>query len=274
MFKQTDLTYLEKQITELKTEIERVNYNYVMNSMHSHLTGYNYDPEEDELQIKRGIKLLYNSICIYFEVIGLTDYLKNFKDIFKDKINNSKELLISEKLFPHEDAEFELVILDEFASFLYPFQFFGYKEEKEKDFKRLISILENTFFIVEKTDTIITNETSIYTPVKWVLELYFPSIRKAKGGFNQKFKIYKPDIQIPELGTSIEYKYVRKGSNVDEYIDQIKIDATNYISEKTGERFVAVICLQDKISGTKESILHSWESKNFPTNWTPIILFQ
>jgi hypothetical protein len=108
---------------------------------------------------------------------------------------------------------------------------------KEDENLKLFSLLQNTGFIIKNLNKPIKNESDIYQQVKWVLGLYYPICRlRNKASFIQEFKTYNPDILIPELKTAIEYKYLDAANdNIDEFIDQIKIDATNYVNDSKYE---------------------------------------
>ena len=117
------------------------------------------------------------------------------------------------------------------------------------------------------------NESDIYQQVKWILGLYYPSCRlRNKASFIQQFKTYNPDILIPELKTAIEYKYIDAANdNIDEFMDQIKIDAINYVNDSRFENFYAVIYIEDISIATPESIEIVWKSKQFPNNWNLVL---
>ena len=117
-------------------------------------------------------------------------------------------------------------------------------------------------------------QTYIYKQVKWVLGLYYPSCRlRNKASFIQEFKAYNPDLLIPELKTAIEYKYVKSATdNIDEFIDQIRIDVANYTDDYRYENFIAVIYIQNTSVATPESIEVAWKAKKFPNNWELVIV--
>ncbi|KFC19111.1 PD-(D/E)XK nuclease domain-containing protein [Epilithonimonas lactis] len=154
-----------------------------------------------------------------------------------------------------------------------PFSFFDYAKIKEDENLKLFSLLQNTGFIVKNLNKPIKNESDIYQQVKWILGLYYPSCRlRNKASFIQEFKAYNPDILIPEMKTAIEYKYVDSANdNIDEFMDQIKIDATNYVNDSRYENFYAVIYIEDISISTPESIEIAWKSKHFPNNWNLVL---
>jgi len=148
---------------------------------------------------------------------------------------------------------------------LEPFAFFDYSKIKVDENLKLYSILQNTGFIIKNLNNPIKNESDIYQKVKWILGVYYPSCRlRNKASFIQQFKTYNPDILIPELKTAIEYKYVDSANdNIDEFIDQIKIDAINYINDSRFENFYAVIYIEDISIATPESIEITWKVNIF-----------
>ncbi|CAD5258088.1 MULTISPECIES: hypothetical protein [unclassified Imperialibacter] len=101
----------------------------------------------------------------------------------------------------------------------------------------------------------------------------FSVILKNKASFIQQFKTYDPDILIPELNVAIEYKFIRKGNIIEDYIDQVKTDANNYKGDNRYENFVAVLCIEDSASATEDNIRESWTAKNFPDNWDLVVAF-
>ena len=168
---------------------------------------------------------------------------------------------------------FQKRAVSEFKRLLGPFKVFDYRHHKEEETKRLETILRNTDFILNNINAEINNETDIYKQIKWILGLYYPSCRqKSKASFIQEFKTYNPDILIPELKTAIEYKYIKsKEDNIDDFIDQIKVDATNYIDDHCYENFIAVIYFKSTSIATPESIEVAWKAKKFPNNWELVI---
>lgn len=165
---------------------------------------------------------------------------------------------------------------------------FGFEFQKIKisTTKRSINSLIYTFYetVIKKTilsphilsniNKAINNEADIYKEVKWILGLYYPTCRsKNKASFIQGFKSYEPDILIPELKVAIEYKYLKsKKDNIDEYLDQIKVDSTNYTGDNRYDKFIAVCCIGNAGIATSDSIEEAWKAKKFPSNWELIIV--
>ena len=63
-----------------------------------------------------------------------------------------------------------------------------------------------------------------------------------------------------------------KSNNLDEFIDQVRVDATNYTDDYRYENFIAVIYIENTSVATPESIEVAWKAKKFPNNWELIIV--
>ena len=173
----------------------------------------------------------------------------------------------------YEDSEPSMIIHDEFREFILSFQEFDFTSTKKIETNKLKLILENTNAIVSKTKTKITNETSIYRPVKWLVEIVYPQSRNlGKARFIKKFTTYHPDILIPEISSAVEYKYIRKGKNPEKYIDQIKTDADNYEGDAEYKYFYAIVYFEEKTDINPEAFKQAVREKSFPDNWTLIAL--
>ena len=266
-----EIKYLADEIKNRLSSIESAHY--------SHFVGRQYDEyyQEDhpgwtEDWLKKSIPELYIFICAYLEAKQMTFLLDNFQEKFKKRISQEKELLSSGLLHPEGDEE--LLILNEFRSFLKPFKDFDYRQLNEDRTIKLTSILEQTDYIVKNCNIEIQREADIYKQVKWVLGLYFPTCRlRGKASFIQQFKTYEPDILIPELKTALEYKYISKPSdNIDDFIDQVRIDASNYVGDYRFENFIAVLYLEDSSLATPQHIVESWNAKRFPANWKLVVV--
>ena len=66
----------------------------------------------------------------------------------------------------------------------------------------------------------------------------------------------------------MEYKYIRKGENIEKYIDQIKTDADNYKGDSEYKFFYAVVYFGDKAEHNPEAFKNAVNEKSFPDNWT------
>lgn len=270
MLEKEELSYIENQIKEATSSISRTHNQWIVDKNYNDYYREEY-PGWTKEWIKSRLRDLYSMILVYLEGKGLVQYIQTFKDKFGLMIEDEENILKSISL--HPEGEEELYILDSFRRFLEPFKSFNYRQKQENELLKLTPILHNTGFIIENSKAGISNESDIYKQVKWVLELYYPSVRrKNRASFIQQFKTYEPDILIPELKTAIEYKYLAKASgNMDEYLDQLKVDSTNYVSDYRYEIFFAVIYIENIAIATPESIEVAWNSKQFPRNWKLVV---
>jgi len=270
MLKEEDIKYIEKQIKETISAIYHQHYQIVMQEQYDsnyveEYPGRTYD------WIRRRLRDVYHLILTYLEANQLPLLSENFISKFSDIISDDILILKEETIDP--EGESELIILSDFERFISPFKNFDYIQEKDDEKKKLISILRNTGYILKNLKTTFKNEADIYKAVKWVLSLYYPSCRsRQKAAFIHEFKTYSPDILIPELKIAIEYKYLNNAKdNIDEFIDQIKVDATNYINDPLYDTFIAVIYIENIEIVTPEMIKTSWKTKQFPNNWILVI---
>lgn len=272
-----ELKYLEKDIASLIRTVEKINFQKQMELLSPQISKNDKSGAYDEYRQLKGydefvmidcVKKLYFRILTYIEAKGLPLLASDFRSNFEDKIKNDKDLKKVDQL--HLDEEPELVIIDDFKKYLYSFAYFDYQNVIEAENEKLISILENTPYILQKANSKIVKEENISKNVEWVLDLYFNCEKASKTMFTSVFKYYKPDIIIPELKTAIEYKYVRKGKIVEDYIDQVKTDENGYRGDNKYNNFIAVFCLQNNSITTKEKFLRAWKSKGFSKNWTPV----
>ncbi len=264
--------YLIKKVKNKFSIIEHQFYQEFMNS--------NYNPNYDEQSgtsddwFNENIADLFYLILSFFESRQLHLTYNNFLALFEEAIKTESSLL--KEKFDYEQDYAELVILRKFRRFLNPFPEFDYNENLTNDSIKLHQLLGNTDFILKKSGNTITGEADIYKAVKWVMELYFPKVRsRNKASFIRGFKSYHPDILVPELKTAIEYKYIRskKENDIDEYLDQIKIDSVNYEGDSRYENFIAVVYFKNSSIATPQRIMESWKEKKFPKNWKLILTF-
>lgn len=263
------IKYIENEIKKRIASISHEHFQYVMNKQ---MVGYEEEyPGWSEDWIKTGLQNLYLLISAYIEARQMPGLLEIFKHRFENIITDDKKLLQDE--LPHPEAEVELKVLSDYKQFLNIFKTFDYHELKEDETRKLASILRNSGYIVKRLKTGVRTEPDIYKQVKWILDLYYPSCRnKNKAAFTQNFKTYNPDILIPELKTAIEYKYVKDASdNMDDFIDQIRTDANNYVDDYRYDTFFAVIYITDLAIATPESIQVAWDAKKFPDSWELVI---
>jgi hypothetical protein len=270
--KNEEIKYIENQIKKIKSVIESEHYNHYKNGeFDDYVEEY---PGFTDYWLNYRIRDLYYLIFAYIESREMYQLLNFFKETFQEKIKSTDNDSLLETVTLHPEGAEELKIISDFEKFLDVFKGFDYRIVKEEELKKVSSILKNTHFILENTKCKVNNEADIYKEVKWVLSIYYPSTRnKNKARFIQEFKTYNPDILIPELKIAIEYKYIADiKDNVDNFIDQIKIDSINYVGDHNYENFIAVIYIADAKIATAEQIELSWKSKQFPANWDLVIV--
>jgi hypothetical protein len=119
----------------------------------------------------------------------------------------------------------------------------------------------------------VINESEIYTHIRWMLGLYYPSTtRKNTTSFNEPFKLYNPDILIPELNAAIEYKYIDgNAEHIDQFLNELRADACNCTDANRYSNFYSVLYIEDITVATPEHIEVVWKSKRFPENWNLIL---
>lgn len=270
MLKEDEIRYIETEIKGAISSIEKTFYNEYIR--------YEREQEEEEFRgytrewLKYKIKDLYYLIKVYFEAKGLNAYLSDFHSKFDYLIHDDNNGLLKSELY-HPESDEELKIINDFKRLLDPFKFFDYRQTLEEEIIKLSSILKHTDYILKNIKAEVKTEADIYKQVKWVLGLYYPRCRLLnKASFIQEFKTYNPDILVPELKTAIEFKFLSKVSdNIDDYIDQIRSDATNYTDDHRYETFIAVLYIANTATATHDAIQISWEQKKFPKNWELVI---
>lgn len=267
MFQPKEIEKIEKNIKKTISSIESEHFNMMMRDNYSSFEEDYPGWTKDWIEIR--LNDLYVLIQSYLEIRQMPLLL----DQFRNELSKQFEKNIYETELTNPEGEPELKITLLFRRYLEPFAFFDYSKIKEDENLKLSSLLRNTGFILKNLNKPIKNESDIYKQVKWILGLYYPSCRlRNKASFIQEFKTYNPDILIPELNTAIEYKYLdTMNDNIDEFLDQIKIDATNYVNDYRYDTFYAVIYIEDISIATPESIEIAWRSKHFPNNWNLIL---
>lgn len=230
---------------------------------------YDYDEKDKKTWLFHGTRILYYKICLFLELKNVPIYQKMFISKFENIINDEKK--VRESRGPlYEDCEPSMIIHDEFREFLWSFYEFEFDYSSTNKLKL---ILENTNSIISQTKTKISNETSIYKPIKCFVEIVYPLSRElGKARFIKKFTTYHPDILVPEISSAVEYKYIRKSENVEKYLDQIKTDADNYEGDTEYKYFYAIVYYEDKNEINPEAFKQAVREKNFPETWTIISL--
>jgi hypothetical protein len=277
MINSNDLIYLGKKIQKQLWTIESDNFNMIMNDL------YNGEADVSALRasILWRIKYVHEQILCFLEMKGLRQWMDKFKEEFGDKMNDEGFLLETDGGSDEHDPE--LIITQRFHSYLTVFSEFdstppiedeGSDRYEYNGFEVLSDIIKSTQHIIENSGHTVTNETSIYNQVEWVLRMIFTSTRRVnKSRFISDFKNYEPDILIPELRTAIEFKYIRDGKDVGTHIDQVKTDADNYKGDPEYDNFYAVFYISSQKIVSEKSILAAWENKRFPKNWRPFVVF-
>ena len=231
-----------------------------------------YERDDKEIWLYEASKIVYYKICVFLELKGLPIYLHAFRGKF-DKIIYDKNKATKARAPLYQDDEPSMVIHDEFREFLSAFPEFDYDFINKAETNKLKLILENTNSILDLTKTVVTNESSIYNPVKKIIEIIYPDTRKTHGGrFLRKFMHYKPDILIPEISAAVEYKYIRKGDNPAAYLDQLKIDSDNYKKDPDYRFFYAVVYFESKGDINPAAFNVGVKEKEFSEQWTFLAL--
>lgn len=262
-----DVKYIGKQIKDTLRYISNIQYDlHVRPEIED---GYKPNFTKELLFVR--IRDLYFFILTYLEARGMSSLFEVFRNRYALIIDDDSKL--EEYVCYCIDDESELKIIKEFEHFLKAFSFFD-NHYKNEESEQLIAILKNTDHILKNCNVEVHNEADIYKQVKWILGLYYPKCRnRNKAAFIQQFKTYNPDILIPELRTAIEYKYINNQSdNIDDFIDQIKIDATNYVGDSNYNYFIAVIYIEDVSVATYESVEEAWKAKKFSDNWELVVV--
>lgn len=233
---------------------------------------WKYELDDHKTWLYYGTRSLYFKICLFLELKNANAYLTMFKTKFELVIYDMQKTMKSRGGL-YNDSEPSMIIHDEFREFLSAFSEFDYNFLNKAETNKLRQILENTNSIIAKTKTTITNETSIYTPVKWLTEIIYPNTKSlGKARFIKKFSTYHPDILVPEISSAVEYKYIRTGDNPSTYIDQIKTDADNYEGDPEYKFFYAIVFYETKSDINPEAFKAAVNEKKFPENWTIIAL--
>ncbi len=233
---------------------------------------WKYERDDHETWLYYGTRSLFFKICLFLELKNVSSYLAMFKNKFEIIIYDQKKTMESRGGL-YNDSEPSMIIHDEFREFLSSFSEFDYNFLNKAETNKLKLILENTNSIIAKTKTVIKNETSIYTPVKWLTEIIYPNTKSlGKARFIKKFTTYHPDILVPETSSAVEYKYIRHGENPSTYIDQIKTDADSYDGDPEYKFFYAVVFYETKSDINPKAFKAAVDEKKFPENWEIMVL--
>lgn len=266
------IAFLEEEIKSRKRALQSEHYNHYMNLMHNE----HYEENRGEFKAWEyiTIKRLYLLIVAYLDATGNNGLLNIFKERYEKHINDEEYMLTKESR-PYEDLDVDsLARLEEFEDFLMPFEVFSYSPNKDQksELDRLSSILAETHHVLAHNNIEPENEAKVYNEIKWLLQFVYPRVLDKSGArVLEKFKTYKPDILVPEVRASIEYKFIREDKKPAEYIDQLYVDAGVYHKDPEYDNFFAVMYFQKNKDYTKESITQAWIEKQFPSNWLLIL---
>jgi hypothetical protein len=243
-----------------------------------HVGDPDYTDEDDlkysEYWTHEYFQRMYTILCVYFELLQLNDFLKTFKLQYEDIVKNQKKCIeIASIPLTYGDFDDDFNLLIEWQKFLAPFSFFWNKQNDSKESKKINDILESTNEILKLTKTKVTKEEDINTIIRDIFDLYYTDVSSySQGYFRHKFKHYKPDVIIGELGISIEYKLIRVNKEIGVKIDELIIDANRYTGNIFNKKCIAVFCLSKKVTKTKKQISEEWNKSDFPNNWELIII--
>lgn len=216
---------------------------------------------------------MYNIICVYFETLGLTIYLKAFQEEFKPIIH-SKEEATKFAMYPlyEGDSIDDLKLLLQWEKFLAPFPIFADKQ-KDEEKKRLHEFLESTNEILKFKGNDVYSEPDINSIILKVLSFFYTEVTQySEGFFRHKFMHYKPDIIIKDIGVAVEYKLIRQDKDIGLKLDELIIDAKRYTHNNFNKECIAVFCLSRAVKKTKKEVRAEWKRMAFPNNWDLIII--
>lgn len=279
MTKEQEIDWVAKEIQAMLHKLENTFWDFFVSpdyeddrSKKDQFSFYKVEREDKETWLYHGTKMLYNKICLFLELKNLPLYYQAFHNKFNNIIEDNKQVMKSYGGL-YDDSEPSLIIHDQFREFLSAFVEFDTGFSQKVETNKLKLILENTNSILNKTNTKITNETSIYSPVKWITEIIYPTTRAlGKARFIKKFVTYHPDILVPEISSAVEYKYIKKSESYEKFIDQLKTDADNYNGDPEYKYFYAVVYFECKTDINKAAFEQAIIEKKFPDTWTLIVL--
>src|SRR5258707_1614410 len=187
MLADKELEFIEQEIVELVVKLDETFSRYIFNSM---VYEEDYNPEIDEGNIVFSTQRLFKNMVVYFEAKGLNQYAETFRAEFEELIKDRKKVLEYNRFDIDGDEFNKIFILDNFRQRLAPFKRLGSKKSETIDeINKLVDILLSTPQILELTKSNVTNEKSIYEPVRNILDLYYHT-NKVPSRFIGKFKNY------------------------------------------------------------------------------------
>ena len=121
---QSKLQYLEKEFNYYYKEVSKTSHFLFEVSY-----GYNEVSNEDLAFSKywthEYLKRMFNILCVYFEFLGLKEYMQEFKNRFQGKVEDESEATkIGYILLEYGDTDEDLDLFIEWRKVLAPFDFF------------------------------------------------------------------------------------------------------------------------------------------------------
>lgn len=265
--------WLVREIEELRISARNVHWKEIGEKIE-----YGPDENEDEddyWEVRDTKEWLFNTIrsiyyktCVFMELKGISGYLNMFVSEFNNIINDQDEVLKENSRYSEDTVT--LTILDRFNDYLNSFPEFAEKLSIIHILDRLGNILKNSPKILAISQTTPEKEKTIYDAVENVIGLFFPTVRRQNKARNIHANwTYHPDILIPEISTAIEYKFIRRGDNYEDHLNQILIDSKHYIDNEY-KYYFAVVYFQDSNAITEEIFNTAVKEKNLPDNWSVI----
>jgi hypothetical protein len=267
------IKYLENEFNLYYKYLRDVS-SYILEIRNGHIDQINRDDKNfSEYWTRENLLRMYHILCVYFEMLGLNAYLKNFKTTYEPILMDKKKAIeISSELLQYGDTDEDLFLILEWKRLLAPFNFF-WDRNKVRENKKVLEFLECTSEILKLTKTNVYKEDDINSIVREVAKFYFNGVTVySEGYFIHQFSHYRPDIIIKEFGIAIEYKLIRKDNEIGAKIDELLIDAKRYSGNPNNKKCIAVFCLSKNVKKTKKEIKEDWKHMHFPENWELVII--
>jgi hypothetical protein len=220
---------------------------------------------------------LYFLIFVFIESKGLLEYLKLFAMKFGARMKNIDQLLEEYKELESGD-DMSLLYVD-LLKFLNPITSKQIPAEHIKNLGivYLERVLKNTDRFLAISKTIIKKEADIYNAVKPFIEIFFPQTMPTnRYSILNKLKVYKPDIFIPSLKCTVEYKFIKQERDIAKCISEIADDTIGY-EEKIGTNEFILFYSVFYIKGTnltEDRFQELWKERKYPKSWKGIPVFE
>lgn len=268
----TRISFLEKEFNNYYKEVTIVSSS-ILETCYTNEAVDDEDLQFSKFWTKEYLNKMYHILIVYFETLGLTNYAKDFKEIYADRIKDKNETSkVASILLQYAEIEHDLLILVEWRRILAPFPFFS-EQKILKETSKLVGLLKCTNEILKTQSIAVSKEEDINRVIRQMSAYYFSGVMGyTEGYFGQKFTKYRPDVIIKELGTAVEYKLVRKNTDIGTKLDELLIDANAYTGNPTNRHCIAVFCLSTKVTIPEKEILEGWVQKEFPKNWQLLIV--